>query len=142
MSKTERIKHDGVVETVDGHRVKVRITQLSACGGCQLAGHCNASEMKVKYVDALSPTRQLAVGQPVVVSASLETAWRALLFSFILPLFLMLAVLLTTLIAGFAEEKAGASALGILLPYYIIIWACRDRLERKIAFIAEATDIN
>ena len=47
---SEKIKHSGVVESVDGDCMKVRILQTSACAGCKAAGVCNAAEKKEKVI--------------------------------------------------------------------------------------------
>ena len=48
---SDLIKHQGIVEKVDGMHVKVRIVQTSACSSCSAKGLCNASESKEKLID-------------------------------------------------------------------------------------------
>ena len=48
---SNKIKHSGVVDGVDGTTVRVRILQSSACSACKVASHCNASETKEKLVE-------------------------------------------------------------------------------------------
>ena len=45
---SNKIKHAGVVDGVEGECVRVRILQSSACSACKVAAHCNASETKEK----------------------------------------------------------------------------------------------
>ena len=40
------IRHQGVVDMIDGQTVIVRITQQSACTGCQARSICHAAESK------------------------------------------------------------------------------------------------
>lgn len=135
------IRHEGTVESVDGGHVRVRITQHSACSACKIASHCTASESKEKMVDVYhSSITDLKTGDKVVVSTSGQTAGKALLLGFGLPLLLIIAVLGLLLSMGAAEGTAALSALGALVPYYILLWTQRHRIARDIAFKIEQTN--
>ena len=63
-----KIRHEGVIESIDGQCVKVRIVQSSACSGCKVAGHCNSSVGENKVVDVyVRTTEQHNVGDNVWV---------------------------------------------------------------------------
>ncbi|MCR4582559.1 MAG: SoxR reducing system RseC family protein [Prevotella sp.] len=136
---SQKISHAGVIERIEGNSVRVRIVQTTACASCQIAGHCNASDQKVKHVDVkdVAETSALHVGQPVVVSASQAAANRALLLGFGLPFVLMVVVLMVVLSLKKDEAMAALAAVGVLLPYYFGLWLCRDRIGRKISFYLE-----
>ena len=61
---SNKIKHSGVVDGVDGTTVRVRILQSSACSACKVASHCNASETKEKLVEVM-PTLPRPLPKPV-----------------------------------------------------------------------------
>lgn len=138
------IRHDGIVESIEKTHIRVRIVQTSACAGCKVASHCNASEQKVKVVDVYHADRHdLKVGDSVVVSTSTATAGKALLLGFGFPLLLLLMVLAVMLGMGGEEGTAALCALAVLIPYYIIVWLCRDRIAKTVTFRIEpriATD--
>ena len=143
----KEIRHEGIIDSIDsdGH-VRVRITQMAACAGCKVAAHCNASEQKVKMVDVYEkPTPnpspgegrdslRYKVGDSVVVATSEAAAGRALLLGFGLPLILLLVVLAVMLMAGCNEGVSAITALAVLLPYYLVLWLCRDRIAGNISF--------
>ena len=143
----KEIRHEGIIDSIDsdGH-VRVRITQMAACAGCKVAAHCNASEQKVKMVDVYEkPTPnpspgegrdslRYKVGDSVVVATSEAAAGRALLLGFGLPLILLLVVLAVMLMAGCNEGVSAITALVVLLPYYLVLWLCRDRIAGNISF--------
>lgn len=140
----KEIRHDGIIESIgtDGH-VRVRITQTSACAGCKIASHCNASDQKVKMVDVYHCERKgLSVGDGVVVVTSQAAAGRALLLGFGLPLVLLLTVLGGMLLAGKDEGTSAIAGLAALLPYYLILWLCRDRIARNVVFYIEHWTLN
>lgn len=132
-----QIRHDGVIESVNGSHVQVRIVQTSACAGCKVAAHCHTAEAKEKLIDVADGTGRWQVGQPVVVTASSSMAGKALLIGFGLPLLLMLVVLTVLIAAGCSEGMTALLMLGALIPYYIIVWMLRNRIARTISFRLE-----
>lgn len=130
--------HPGVVDSIEGDCVKVRIVQTSACAACKVAAHCNASESKEKLVDVFGcDTAKYATGQEVVVSASREVANRAILLGFGLPLLLLIGVLLMVLRWTGDEGMAAMASLGALVPYYIVLWLLRDSIRQQVSFRIE-----
>ena len=77
---SNKIRHEGVIDSIDEGCVHVRILQTSACAACKVAGYCNAAEAKEKIVDVFCNPREreLLPGQSVTVSASGDVAARAL----------------------------------------------------------------
>ena len=134
-----KISHSGIVESVSGDSVKVRILQTSACAACKVASHCNASESKEKIVDVLNvrDSASLKVGDPVMVCASRSVANRALLLGFGLPFVILVAVLVIVLQQFGHEGYAALSGLGALIPYYLVLWLFRDHISQKLSFQLE-----
>ena len=132
---SNKISHLGVVDSIEGDRVKVRIIQTSACAACKVATHCTASESKVKMVDVCGcDTAKYKAGQEVTVWASREVANRALLLGFGIPLLLLIGVLLMVLRWTGDEGMAALASLGALLPYYIVLWLLRDSIGQRVSF--------
>ena len=76
MKKT--ITHSGMIERIEYNHIVVRIAQMSGCGSCKMAGHCNASESKDKLIDVYHvDTSKYQVGDHVVVSADLKSGYKA-----------------------------------------------------------------
>lgn len=133
-----KIKHTGIVDSVDGDCVKVRILQSSACSGCKVAAHCNASETKEKIVDVIVADGCLyQKGQSVTIAADTSVGFRASLYAYLFPLLLMIATLVVVLSVCKSEGIAALSALGILIPYYLILYLSRNRLKRRLQFTLE-----
>ena len=135
---SQKISHAGVIESIQGDSIKVRIVQTSACAACKVASHCNAAESKVKIVDVVgADASRYQLGQEVVVWASKDVANRALVLGFGLPFLLMIAVLIIVLYITGNEGVAALSALGSLVPYYFLLWWYRDSVQRGISFRIE-----
>ena len=139
-----KISHSGIVESISDECVKVRILQTSACAGCKVASHCHASESKEKIVDVLnmSDTSRLKVGDDVMVIASRDVANRSLLLGFGIPLLILVGALLFVLQLTGNEGFAALSGLLALIPYYLIIWLCRKKIQQQLAFSIETINNN
>lgn len=130
----DKIKHDGVIESIDSKGIHVRIIQTSACASCKVAQTCRASEQKVKIVDVLDYTGKYHVGDSVVVSASRNTAVLSLLLGFGLPLIVMVGCLIAMMLITGDEGLSALCSLVALLPYYLILFLFRHRISRKVYF--------
>lgn len=131
----QEIRHDGIVDSVDGQTVVVRINQSSACGGCQVRNICRAAESKDKLVEINCPDAgSLRIGQTVTVTGAESLGMKAVIYSFGLPLLLLLVALITAEAVTGSEKMAALAALGILLPYYIVLFLLRDRIKKDFQF--------
>ena len=135
---SQKISHAGVIESIAGDCIKVRIVQTSACAACKVAGHCHAAESKVKIVDVFgADIVRYQEGQEVTVWASKGVANKALVLGFVLPFFLMTSVLMAVLFFTQNEGVAALAALGSLVPYYLLLWCYRHSIREQISFHLE-----
>ncbi len=135
---SNKIKHAGVVDGVEGECVRVRILQSSACSACKVAAHCNASETKEKIIDVMdADASHYQKGDQVMVVADTAVGFRASLYGYLLPLILMVVTLVGVLAATHSEGWAALSALGILMPYYVLLFLMRNKLRNRLSFTLE-----
>lgn len=130
-----QIRHQGIIDRIEGQSVIVRIEQTSACSGCQAKGVCRASESKEKLIEVENcGHHNWIVGQTVIVSVDQRMGARAVLLSFGLPLVLMILTLVFTLSLCQSEMVAALASIGLLIPYYIVLFLLRGRLKRDFEF--------
>ena len=135
---SNKIKHAGVVDGVEGECVRVRILQSSACSACKVAAHCNASETKEKIIDVMdADASHYQKGDQVMVVADTAVGFRASLYGYLLPLILMVVTLVGVLAATHSEGLAAVSAFGILIPYYVLLFLMRNKLRNRLSFTLE-----
>lgn len=135
---SNKIKHAGVVDGVEGECVRVRILQSSACSACKVAAHCNASETKEKIIDVMdADASHYQKGDQVMVVADTAVGFRASLYGYLFPLILMVVTLVGILAATHSEGLAAVSALGILVPYYVLLFLMRNKLRNRLSFTLE-----
>lgn len=133
---TNNIEHIGIVENMDGMHISVRIVQTSACSTCVAAGHCNASEMKVKIIDVYTPDyNRYTVGQEVRLLGSSSMGMQAVLWAFGVPFVILVIVLSVLQLAlGLSEVVSALGALASLAPYYVVLYLLRHKMSKKFSF--------
>ena len=132
------IKHRGIVEKVDGSHIVVRIVQTSACSSCSAKGLCNASESKEKQIDVYEANPSYQIGEEVMVCGTTSMGMRAVLLAFGVPLLiLVLALGVSMKLTGEDALLSSGRALVSVVPYYIGIYFCKDKLNRTFSFTIE-----
>ena len=133
-----KISHQGIVESLEGDCAVVRIVQTSACAACMAASHCSAAESKEKLVTArIQGHDRPEVGDSVVVSMSGVNGRDAVVFAFVLPFIIMVAVLYCCLRLTSDEAAAALVGIGSLIPYYLILYLFRAKLKKRFSFVLE-----
>ena len=127
------IKHQGIVENINGSHLQVRIIQTSACASCSVKGHCTSADTKEKLVDVADAT-SYQPGDRVWVTGELSMGVMAVLFAFIFP-FLILIISLFVFMAIWNDElRSALCSLALLIPYYYILWLNKSRMGKKFSF--------
>ena len=132
----EVIRHEGVVDSIEGGCIHVRIVQASACASCGAKSLCSAAESKEKIVDVYgADTTAYHVGQKVMVEGGSAMGMRAVRLAFLFPLLLLVgAIALTVWLADGNEALAPLVALGVVTSYYLVLFACKNRLRTEFTF--------
>ena len=129
------IKHLGIVESIQGSHLSVRIVQTSACAACSAKGHCSSADSKDKIIDIIdTAASSYQVGERVMVVGEMSMGMMAVVLAFIIPFVLLIfsLFLFMTLIGN--ELYAALLSLAILIPYYFILWLNKTRLKQKFSF--------
>jgi sigma-E factor negative regulatory protein RseC len=103
-----------------------------------VAGHCHAAESKEKIVEVCCrDAAAYTSGQKVTVSTTGDVANRALLLGFGVPFLVLVGVLVMVLLLTDNEGLAALSGLVALVPYYGVLYLCRDHIRRQLTFYLE-----
>ena len=129
------IRHQGIVENINGAHLQVRIIQTSACASCSVKGHCTSADTKEKLVDVTDAhAASYHPGDRVWVTGELSMGVMAVLLAFIFP-FLILIISLFVFMAIWDDElRSALCSLSLLIPYYYILWLTKSRLGKKFSF--------
>ena len=134
------IKHDGIIIALneDGTAL-VRIVQTSACAACKAKAMCASAESAEKEMTVvLLGDEQWAVGNEVEVMVQQKMGWKAVVLAYLLPFFVMLAVMLIgNTIWAVREEILGTVALCAMAVYYLVLGMFKDKLQKEFSFTAK-----
>ena len=137
MSDQTTIDHIGWIESVEDNTVRVRINSQSACASCHAKGACSAADMEEKYFNLPADGREFANGEQVRVHIARRLGLKAVALGYIYPFLVLMSVLIALTIAGVPELQSGLIALLTLVPYYIVIYLLKNRLNRNFSFTLE-----
>ena len=142
------IKHDGVIIGLneDGTAL-VRIVQTSACTACKAKAMCASAESAEKEMTVVllgeeamrreGERRGFAIGDTVEVMVQQKMGWKAVVLAYLLPFFVMLAVMLIgNAIWAVREEILGTVALCAMALYYLLLGMFKDKLQKEFSFTA------
>jgi sigma-E factor negative regulatory protein RseC len=131
------IKHKAFVKEVNGRSLTAVIVNQSACASCHASSGCSMADMREKEVEIEHFTGLYSPGQEVSILLQESLGFKALLFGYLLPFLLMLVILIAMFSITGNELAAGSLALGILVPYYIMLYFFRGRLKKIFKFELE-----
>ena len=130
------ITHDGIVDSIEGGCIHVRIVQASACAACGAKSLCSAAESKEKIVDVYGvDTHAFQVGQRVMVEGAAAMGMKAVRLAFLFPLLLMVAAVALAMGLTDGNDVVGAvAALLALTVYFLVLFVNKKRLQRDFIF--------
>ena len=73
----------------------------------------------------------------MTVVAAQAVGAKAVVLGFVVPLIVLLAVVIGALQMGVGEAQAALVGIVALIPYYIVLYLCRSKLDRMFTFYIE-----
>ena len=133
------IVHSGRIVEISPEFTSVEIVSESACSACHAKGLCGVSESRTKVVQL--PTRGwdgYKVGDEVQLVLKSSMGHRAVWLAYVIPLFILLAVMLGLLEAGVRDIVSAGVAVTAIAVYYFVLWLCRKKLQKEYIFNIKA----
>ena len=143
------IRHDGIIIALNGDGIaRVRIVQTSACSACKAKAMCASAESKEKEMDVVligdeamrlgGESMNYKVGDEVEVMVQQRMGWKAVILAYLLPFFVMLAVICVgNGLLNVREEVLGTIALCAMAVYYLVLGLFKDKLQKEFSFTAK-----
>lgn len=133
------IVHSGRIVEITPEFTSVEIVSESACSACHAKGLCGVSESRIKVVQL--STRgwdDYKVGDEVQLVLKSSMGHRAVWLAYVIPLFILLAVMLGLLEAGVRDIVSAGVAVAAIAVYYFVLWLCRKKLQKEYIFNIKA----
>ena len=143
------IRHDGIIIALNEDGIaRVRIVQTSACSACKAKAMCASAESKEKEMDVVligdeamrlrGESMNYKVGDEVEVMVQQRMGWKAVILAYLLPFFVMLAVICVgNGLLNVREEVLGTIALCAMAVYYIVLGLFKNKLQKEFSFTAK-----
>ena len=128
------IRHQGVVNSIEKHKVFVKITQKAACSDCHAKSVCLSSDRKEKIIEVSDDSGLFTLNEEVIVSVQSSMGIFAVALAFVVPLVLVTATIITGITISGDEAKSGLIGLSVLIPYYTLLYMFRNKIDKKIVF--------
>ena len=111
------------------------MTVEEACAGCRAKEICGVGTGERRVVAVHDSMAQYyEVGEQVSISIEEIMGVKAVIYTYIIPFFIMITLLLGLKAAEASDLVAGGSALLAAGLYYVVLWFFRSRLEKEIVF--------
>lgn len=130
----DTIQHEGIVTQIKDTSIIISIQNQSACAACHAKGACGLSEVTQKNITAEKPPFPLAIGDRVIITATIQSALLSVLFAYIIPSVLIIGILATLILSGTNETTAAITTLLAMILYFFILYLFRNKFARKIKF--------
>lgn len=134
------VQHEGVVQSVDGLNVTVKMTVSSACAGCHAKGICGAADSRDKVVVAQNINgANFEVGENVTVQLRQTLAMKAVIICYLVPFVVLFVSFCLMYLVCDMEWVNVLVALSLTALYYIILWFFRKKIEKNVTFVVNKT---
>jgi sigma-E factor negative regulatory protein RseC len=132
------IIHPGIIESINGNQVSVRILSQSACSSCHAKQACTVADMKDKIIDAeLDQPEKWKTGDEVMVRMDESLGRKAVILGYGLPLVVLVTSIIIFLSLFKHEGLAALLSILMLVPYYLVLYLFRNRLHKEFRFRIE-----
>ncbi|MDO5016731.1 MAG: SoxR reducing system RseC family protein [Porphyromonas sp.] len=131
----------GTVNEIKDHAIVVRIERHTACSNCHAKGACTSADRDEQMIEVEDYPLGTAVGDRVrIVPVEGGTPMKAVLYAFIIPLLIIIAVVIFAHYTGISETSMMLIQLGGLLLYAGILRLGRGYLDKTFRLRAEIVE--
>lgn len=138
MAKSD-ITHQGRVVEINSQVISVEFINKSACSSCHAKSVCMASDESIKVIEVDNSLAYASykVGDEVDILLKKSMGFKAVWFSYVIPLIILIVLLLS--LSAFIENELiiGAVIVATLALYYFVIYLCRDKIAKDFVFVIE-----
>lgn len=122
------VKHEGVVSKVSKNSITVSLKGNLHCEACNAKSACGVSDSDSKEIEIETPSQTLELNENVEVFLKKDLGLKAVFWAYVFPFILLFAVLLVASTL-FDEWIAGLLAIGVLIPYYLLLHVLKSSFK-------------
>ena len=133
----EYIEHKAVVVNTNPEegQVTLRIEDTEECGECPASKFCNSrGEPSTKVVVNTPMASRLRKGDFVTVRGTERMHRKAIMYATVFPCIILVAFMVGIYLLTGSQLAAALSGLGATVIFYIVLWACRNKIAHEFIF--------
>ncbi len=135
MGKNIEIRHRGRVCAITQEGVKVEILNKSMCAACHARSLCSLGDEQIKTVSVkYCDSSMFSIGEEVEVVMRQTMGLKAVLFSYVYPLIILMILLLSLPRLNINELFSALLAVLAVAAYYLFLYLCRGRIAKSFIF--------
>jgi sigma-E factor negative regulatory protein RseC len=140
MNSPACIEQKGIVESSGNGVVSVRISPVSACSDCNSKASCSLFGTTEKVIEVAGNTSEFHPGDHVGITITQSMGNKAIALGYFIPFLLVLLTLIVLTLIRLKEWQAGLLAISVLIPYYVILYLSRSKLQKTFTFTLKKKD--
>jgi sigma-E factor negative regulatory protein RseC len=133
MADVGTIVHKGIVKDITDQVIKVEIIAQSACVSCKAQAICGVDTQE-KIIEIREWNSVYHVGESVQVLLQESLGLKALFLAYLVPFLILVSVLLVLLQITGKEGLSALVGIGVLVPYFGILYFFRNQLQKTFSF--------
>jgi positive regulator of sigma E activity len=138
MGKSGHIEHEGIIKEISQNKITVGFVSQPSCIGCHAKGVCNMDQQDGKHLNVFDTSPdQYSIGEKVKIVIKETLGLKAVFIAYIIPFILLMVTLFVMEPVLKSEIRAGLMALAMLVPYYLLVFLYKDRIQKEINFNLE-----
>lgn len=134
MSSSNCIEQKGVIKEIEKGLARVLITSYSSCANCESKLACGIGESTTKEIDVPVTNDLFSVGEQVVIIMKRSIGLKAVGLAYLVPFILLITSLGIFNSYHMSEILSGIISLSILIPYFLILYFLKDKLNKTFSF--------
>ncbi len=136
-----KLSKEALITSINNNIITLSVNNCSACSGCSAKKYCGLSESTDKKITTyVKSPNQYHIGEKVDISIDLLQGIRAIVYSYLIPLILMVLTIIVTHLSKFSDVICGISGIIILIPYYFGLFLAKNRIKLNSRFIISKKD--
>lgn len=130
----KEITHEGIVQEVRDDHVVVSFVTQPACSSCSIKNHCSLADAEARNLEISTSGKIYQKGEKVNITLGQSHGFKAVFLGYFFPFVIMFTVLVILIKFTNNEVLAGLISISCLVPYYLILWILRVRINESFKF--------
>ena len=131
------IEHEALIIDIDrSHRIiKVRVDNQNECGDCPASKVCGSSGEPSNEIEIpVKDVSNYKLDDIVTIRGTEQMHRKAIMYATVFPCILLVAVMVGIYLLTFNQIAAALSGLGVMIFFYIVLWAMKNRIAHEFNF--------